>query len=556
MGQFVSKDGDFYAHSPPYVKESFQNILSEYICISFLGYGKTQQFRLKNKFKGVCIMDNSTGSSLALIDFIPNPEERIASPLPERAGRVRRFLRDHKTDLAWGAGNAAFGAAVKLLTASTIAAGGASGLLVAVGGGVAAGVARQLVSHIRERRQAEYEPAQTRREAVAREIGLVFSKDFGKKALEKALFGTMMSAGGYALAGFGEAFINNTETGAKVAEVAKSGVGKLSALFNDKVAAVKGFFAPSVPKTITYEVPHNAVVISADPVAETPAPVVDKPKTGLRHKLAHALKQAVVPPAEAPAVIEPTVPVPTEPIAPTPAAEIAPAPQGEPVPEIVPAEQTAPQPLAPEPVAVAGATFHVAVDLPDGTQTTLEVPPVPNLRDELKIAQDALDHEYVDTTLRAKLTELNGVEPSADMTVRDMAAQIIPEDPDSYVETLKQTAVKNGMQLDPSKMASACVADFPKSVDQLVAQGGRFPATCHTPIERGNMTDGDFVVVRDKDVTQPTAKRGLRVLFAKLFGGETMNPNEFIDMRVSRETLPEMSAEAIAAHAPTQVAPQ
>ncbi|HAJ89582.1 MAG TPA: hypothetical protein DCM27_00995 [Rhodospirillaceae bacterium] len=97
-------------------------------------------------------------------------------------------------------------------------------------------------------------------------------------------------------------------------------------------------------------------------------------------------------------------------------------------------------------------------------------------------------------------------------------------------------------ELDPRKLAGACVTDLPSSQAALEAQNGVLPNTCTTA--KDDMGAGDYVIVRDA-ADQPSAKRGLRVLFSTAAEKTTA----FIGRVVGSE-LPDMMTEKLAAAAP------
>ncbi len=97
-------------------------------------------------------------------------------------------------------------------------------------------------------------------------------------------------------------------------------------------------------------------------------------------------------------------------------------------------------------------------------------------------------------------------------------------------------------ELDPRKMAGACVTDLPSSQAALEAQNGVLPNTCTTA--KDDLDAGDYVIVRDA-ADQPSAKRGLRVLFSTAAEKTTA----FIGRVVGSE-LPDMMTEKLAAAAP------
>ena len=98
--------------------------------------------------------------------------------------------------------------------------------------------------------------------------------------------------------------------------------------------------------------------------------------------------------------------------------------------------------------------------------------------------------------------------------------------------------------LDPQKMAATCLANLPSTPEALAQQGNTLVNTCMA--SKDVMNAGDYVLVRDVAEANPTARRGLRVLFTQL----SQKTADFITQAVGKEALPEMAAEKLAPAVP------
>ncbi len=187
------------------------------------------------------------------------------------------------------------------------------------------------------------------------------------------------------------------------------------------------------------------------------------------------------------------------------------------------------------------------VTLRAGNGVEVRMPVTPNATAEFNITKSAIQLVALEEHIGQEYATKFGEAAPQSMSIEDMAARLSPEDPKAYINDLSKAASAaleqsdSPANLDPKKMAASCVADLPKTVEAFDKQGGILPNTCTIANGKIDMAEGDYVIVRDAAEPNPSAKRGLRVLFSK-FAEQT---SAFISRAVGQETLPEMANEKL-----------
>lgn len=229
-----------------------------------------------------------------------------------------------------------------------------------------------------------------------------------------------------------------------------------------------------------------------------------------------------------------------------PAAPVAPAPVAD-VPKPLATVKAVPTAIAPSAPVAPAADEGTALDRARKWMATKGVTPQP-------AAASAVTDKVV-TLKEFPTSTIDGIEPQNIVLNTDAGAQVrMPAVPnlDAELKTVNdalRSGAENGsaaVQLNAHNMAGACVTDLPKTQAAFAAQSGVLPNTCVIAAGKDTMAAGDYVIVRDAAEPAPSAKRGLRALFAS----SAEKTSDFISRIVGNETLREMSAEKLATAAP------
>lgn len=231
-----------------------------------------------------------------------------------------------------------------------------------------------------------------------------------------------------------------------------------------------------------------------------------------------------------------------------------------------------PKPMAMIPSAPGSAK---AVTLPQATANSISDGPNPRIDDDVRARAlawakamnpvGAVANPVVPSVPAEEVVSLRDLSPSA---IANIDSKNIVIDTDTGVK-VRMPAVPNigaelgtvnaaiheaaavagedPSELDPRKMAAACVTELPNSQEAFNAQNGVLPNRCVVVDGKTEMSAGDYVIVRDGAEPKPSAKRGLRVLFAAIAERTT----DFIGRAVTGETLADMSAEKLSGVTPS-----
>lgn len=445
---------------------------------------------------------NSSAVDMDVADgTAPKGLRKFAGGLLSRVKKVGENLRNikmTKEDVVFGA--ASIGAGLLAKTAAVAALGVASGgsaILLAAAGGAAMGLAKAAVKHGRE----------------GKSIGSFFSRT----TLMSTVSSTAISVATLGYSGLFECATGQTLTHA-LGEVFQKAADKLFHLapFGNAFAAAPDINPDTVPEHLKDVVPPSEPAILPD---DTQADFMEEEEVG-----------------------EPDV-----------------------APAVQPANHMPPAPLktiaaTPEMKADSGSVYEGNKNIDDETRSrALAWAKAMNPAAEIaaKPAAPSVSLTPVDKVIGVRnlsASTVAGTDPknivldtgNAGLKVRMPAVPNM----DAEIKTANAViheAVAAGdaglSELDPRKMAGACVTDLPSSQAALEAQNGVLPNTCATA--KDDMDAGDYVIVRDA-ADQPSAKRGLRVLFSTA----AEKTAAFIGRVVGGSELPDMMTEKLAAAAP------
>ena len=450
--------------------------------------------------------------------------------LKNRADQVKNMT---VSDWKWVGANVAVGAATKLAVGAAIGATGGSALLIGLAGATAAGAAVGLTRAYREyRKEQAFQPATSPFDKYA---PVTTNRFFTRKTLMTSVSSAAISA-----ATFGVLSGVEHATGWNPFQ-------SLANIFNKTVDRGMAFIAESdfMKEQVARELGNGfdmtnglaqknaAVKYEAFKPTRDVVPGVVEGKSGhagidsdIREAALNSVKPKAVPVAAAIPATPAVAPVaPAAPATPPVSTSAKGVDIGKAMPK-----------LPPQP---DGASIDIKGN--DGVTRNVYVQK-PNAAAELANVQSQQRQQFMEDHLRGLIAK--DMQPAPGTSLLDMAKMIVPRNPDAYLNALKEQALKSAPVVDGSKMAAACVADIPKTPAELSARGGFTANACN--VVKPDMENGDFVIVRD---AHTPGRNGLRVLFRDALDAIKEKTISFTDVAVSREAIPDMTEQAMAAEA-------
>lgn len=446
-------------------------------------------------------------------DLFSKDSSRIS--LLDRIKTVGQSLRDVKpADVAFMAANVAVGVAAKTLVVGSLAAVGVTastilgGAAVAIAGGAAVGVARVALSH-----------------ALKRNEGPLFSRE----NLKKVALGSAISAATFGVLSGADALATHTDIGAKAAEKLTSAFNGVKGwLFGAKAASVA--VAPVATPAVANDLPeHCEILKKSNGVVEgfkidvgPSHPDFSKINTDCENKWGQAIR----------------------------------AERGL-------ADVEAPQSVATA-QAVVEAKPHSSHKAGHGLKKVMkaivaakaDVPAVPandlasqEIKEVMKVTSQAeVNDVYAAERMSATIADTTGVAPAEGTSVQDMAAQIHPDNPETYLKAIQQQAP----QLDKEHVAAVVKTHVPKDYSAPVSFNSDYT------ILKPEMGSQDVVIIRDVNSDEP--KKGIRVLWkavTRALGGQAESPStkDFLKTYGPGE-VEGMVKESMEAYQQTQPLPQ
>lgn len=200
-------------------------------------------------------------------------------------------------------------------------------------------------------------------------------------------------------------------------------------------------------------------------------------------------------------------------------------------------ESQAPQPLqaAAQPDKITATTpkpdirSPVRVTLPDGTVRAVQMPPLPDIKAEWKLAFDKVHGQELDRLARAEYQSQFGNEAPSHLKTFDIVKLINPENANHHLATLVRQAEDLATDALPfEKMRGACLSDLPATEASHQARGRVLPNICSVDTD-APIQAGQYITMRDvgEPITK-SEKRGLWDGVRAIFAGATTPAHKFM----------------------------
>jgi hypothetical protein len=208
-------------------------------------------------------------------------------------------------------------------------------------------------------------------------------------------------------------------------------------------------------------------------------------------------------------------------------------------------ENQAPQPTQ---AKVATATLikpdakpPVKITLPDGTVRAVQMPPLPDIKAEWKLAFDKVYGQELDRLARAEYQSQFGNEAPSHLKTFDIVKLINPENTSKYLTELIRKAEDLATEaLPPEKMRGACLSDLPATEASHQARGRVLPNICSVDND-APIQANQYITMRDvgEPIPKPE-KRGLWDGVRAIFAGATTPAHEFMGEAIGRVQINDM----------------
>jgi len=455
---------------------------------------------------------------------------------------VKAAWNSSREDKAWVGLTVAAGIGAKLATFSLLNVASGGTVTAALIGGAAVGVTKSLITSYRESKKEE---------------GQSFVRSFfSKKTLMTTASTTALSAATFGVLGAFESL-----TGVNIAEKIGQGLhhafnvaakfGKTAGEF--EFSLISGAHAATIEGPAPAKVTTAAVVsapVAPQLISEQPAPVASRPTQRIAsvrpivEPISTAYKSEYAVERLRTLLIE-AGEVPKENAT---AIELARQfyPETKNLDSLIRAlENQAPQPTQ---AKVATATLikpdakpPVKITLPDGTVRAVQMPPLPDIKAEWKLAFDKVYGQELDRLARAEYQSQFGNEAPSHLKTFDIVKLINPENTSKYLTELIRKAEDLATEaLPPEKMRGACLSDLPATEASHQARGRVLPNICSVDNDAPIQAD-QYITMRDvgEPIPKPE-KRGLWDGVRAIFAGATTPAHEFMGEAIGRVQINDM----------------